>query len=117
MSASSVTGVGAGEAGKHTTRELSILSNAPSIYLVGAVASTEIAPGVYGGTVLLPTPLPGVAEDYVVILTTLRAGWAQIQALDGTPTEFTSFDFRTDNESDEVMYIVAKRGVRPLNLD
>lgn len=114
MTASSVTGAGGGESGKLTTKELSLLANGPSIYAAGVIAAEETisSPPTTGNTVTLPTPLPGGADSYVVMLTPLNGGLVYVTDMNESDGNFLGFDFFSDDECD-VMYLVVKKGYRP----
>jgi len=125
MGASSVTGTGQGIANKPTLTDLGVASMGPQIYASGWAESTEaghglpISPPGIGGTVTLIHPLPGLAEDYVVILTTINAGYAYIIDMDDDDLDddneddhFVGFSFLTEAEGD-VMYVVTKVGIKP----
>lgn len=122
MGASSVTGVGQGAADKPTAGQLAALANGPTILITGITESVEeiaSSPPAVGGTVIFPTPLPGLGEEHVVVLTTLNGGWSYVtdmddHDLDGDDADdhFTGFSFLTEFECD-VMYIVSKIGIKP----
>lgn len=126
MGASSVTGVsGHGDSGKATLNDLSRWANGPTILMAGIATagplevSSPPTEGVEGtGTVVFPTPFPGLGEEHCVILTTLNGGVAYVidmddQDLDGDDEDdhFTGFTFLTQYECD-VMFIVTKVGCK-----
>jgi hypothetical protein len=111
---SSVTGQGLGAAGKFTTTELSILANAPSIIFSGITETTGLmSPPVSTNNVVFPYPLPGGMDKYVVLLTTINGGVVYVSDRDEDDDgNFTGFSFVSESDGD-VMYLVAKVGVRP----
>lgn len=116
MTASSVTGTGLGDAGKPTTNQLSILSNGPSIIFSGVVETVEgIAspPDIAANTVVFPYTLPGGAEKYVILLTTLNGGSAYLSSIN-EDEDGTVHGFSVQSEAEgTVMYMVTKAGTRP----
>lgn len=115
MGASSVTGVGLGQANKPTLRDLSVLANGPQIVITGIAASADLetSPPSNGGTVVFPAPLSNPSTDYVVMLTTVNGGDAYVTDLDEEDGLFSGFDFVTESECD-VMYCVMNIGIRPV---
>jgi hypothetical protein len=115
MGASSATGKGSGSSNKLTSKELASLSTGPSILIAGAVEAQQTAssPPTTGNVVVFPEPLPGGAENYVVILTTQNAGNAYVSDMneDGSGN-FSGFDFVIEADG-TLMYLVSKIGVRP----
>lgn len=113
MGASSVTGTGMGSCGKPTTVELAAWANAPAIMIAGRTDTTEIvsSPPTQGAVITLPTPLPGGADSYAVILTSLNGGSTYVADMTEEDGNFTSFTFVSESEG-TVMYIVVKIGVR-----
>lgn len=116
MGASSVTGVGIGDSNKFTTKELSILANAPAIVAAGHVESTAVmsSPPSNGNTVEFPNPLQGSASNYVVMLTSQNGGIAYVNELnENDDGNFTGFSFVTEADCN-LMYLVANAGNRPV---
>lgn len=121
MGASSVTGTGLGSSDKATVNDLSRWANGPTIFLSGIVETVEsdvLSPPTPVATVTLPTPLPGLGEDYVVILTTLSGGAAYVWDMDDDDLDgdneddhFVGFSIASESECD-VMYLVTKVGQR-----
>ncbi len=113
MTATSVTGKGVGSSNKLTTVELATLANGPSIIFTGRVESeATLSPGGSACAIVFPYPLPGSAEDYVVMLTTVNAGSAYVASEDETATHFTGVQVIGTSEG-TIMYMVAKVGSRP----
>lgn len=115
MGAYSVTGVGKGAAEKRTTTELAVLANAPAILLTGRDDAVElpVSPSGYGNTVIFPKPLPGLAADYVVMLTAVSANTASILQFHESGGNFIGFTYLLGEFEGSVMYMIAKIGVRP----
>lgn len=116
MSATSVTGKGLGSSNKPTVKDLAIAANGPAIYFAGIIASADIivSPPITGNTIVFPYPIPGGAENYVVILTTLNGGHAYVTDLDeNSDGDFSGFSFATEAECD-LMYAVISCGMKPL---
>lgn len=122
MGATSTEGVGSGASEKPSINDLAIWANGPQILYSGLAESEDseiISPPSTIGSVTLPVPLPGLAEDYCVILTTLNGGAAYIidmddDDLDGDDEDdhFVGFSFYTESAC-TVMYIVVQVGIRP----
>ncbi len=115
MSGASTTGRGPGASGQPTTKTLAILANAPSILISGVLPTEEdeaTSPPTPLGSVTFPEPLPGGAENYVVLLTTHNGGYAYVTDTDEVDGDFSGFSFNTQYECD-CMYLVTKIGVRP----
>lgn len=116
MSASSVTGTGPGASDKVTTKELATAYNGPTILIAGIAEGTgsltPTSPPADISSVTFPNPLPGSADKYCVILTTVNGGLAYIAELfEDDDENFSGFSFLTEAECD-TMYIVVKRGVK-----
>lgn len=118
MGATSVTGTsGVGESKKLTTKELSIMANAPSIIFTGtietvdAVGSTSPPLGNIAN-VIFPYPLEGDHSKYVVLLTTISGGFGQVTDFEDTDNGFEGFTIYTEAEC-TTMYLVAKIGSKP----
>lgn len=114
MGANSATGTGSGAALTKTAKELSMLANAPTIIFAGYVEDIVTASPTSGlGTVTFPYPLPGGANKYVVIATSLNAGSVYVSSLNEDSDEnFTGFNIVAETDGD-VMYMVSKVGSRP----
>lgn len=114
MSATSVSGRGAGDSGKLTTTGLAILANGPAIFYSGLAAAetTPTSPPSFAGSVTFARPLPGAVDDYVVLLTTINGGAAYVSHLSESADNFTGFTFVAETECD-VMYLVVSSGIRP----
>jgi len=115
MAATSVTGTGQGEAGKRTAGELASLAVGPSIIFSGIIEGEETPsspPSSAFNTVVFPYELAGGANAYVVMLTTISGGAAYVVDKDEDDGNFIGFTFSVEQNS-EVMYLVAKVGVRP----
>lgn len=114
MSATSVTGKGLGKSAKLTTNELATLANGPSIIFTGItnVVSVISSPPSISTSVTFPYPLPGGADKYVVLLTTINGGNAYIATRTESNGNFTGFIAVADTDC-TVMYLVAKVGSRP----
>lgn len=116
MPATSVTGKGKGAANKPTFDEMSTSTNGPVIIFTGIVESTEgvSSPPTEGSnTVNFPYPLEGGEDKYVVILTTINAGYVYVSDRDEDDDgKFTGFTFITETEG-SVMYLVARVGQKP----
>jgi hypothetical protein len=112
MTAASVTGKGPGSAKTPNSKELTILSNAPSILFSGTAESSGITspPGV-NNVVVFPTPLPGPSSNYIVITTTQNGGASYITSMDESNGNFIGFHFSTEVEC-TTMYIVTKIGTK-----
>lgn len=117
MAAQSATGTGKGSAGKLTTKELSILANAPSILAAGRV-EVEAEDGLSSppstiNLITLENPLPGSHTNYVVILTGLNTGATYVGAMynDGNGN-FNRFLIFSEGEG-TCMYLVTKVGIKP----
>lgn len=115
MSASSVTGSGVGASRKPTSNELAILANGPNIIFTGLIEATDgiASPPITLASVVFNYPLPGGADNYVVLLTTINAGYAYVADRDEDGEgNFTGFSVIAE-EDGTVMYLVAKVGQRP----
>lgn len=116
MGATSVTGTGPGDAGKVTTTDLAILANGPAIVMAGYATSTTIiamSPTTSGVVVTFPKPLEGHSSNYVVLTTTVNGGWSYVIDMnENGDGHFTDFTILTEVDCD-VMYLVAKVGIRP----
>lgn len=113
MAATSVTGVGQGDSGKYTIKDLAILANAPNIIFSGMVEASEImSPPSSSNTVVFPYALPGGADNYVIMLTTINAGLAYVSDRDEIEGNFTGFSFITETDG-TLMYLVVKVGSKP----
>jgi hypothetical protein len=116
MGSTSVTGAsGAGETGQFTTKELSVLANAPAIIFAGITESVMITspptPGI--NSVSFVYPLPGGADSYVVILTSVNAGYVYVtDRVEDEEGNFSGFAFASETDG-TIMYIVSKVGIRP----
>lgn len=118
MGAKSVTGVGGpGTVRNWTTKELATLANAPSILASGKATTAEmdnpVSPERYEAVVTLPIPLPGTANDYVVILTAYQGTSPFIQDYSVSDGYFRGFTIWTEEDQIEVNYIVVPVGIRP----
>lgn len=114
MAASSVTGAGSGASNKLTTLELASLANGPSIIVSGYLESEDMAvsPPASGNTILLPRPLQGSSDNYVVLLTTINGGYAYITDMDENDDgDFIGFSFLTEAEC-SIMYLITKVGMK-----
>jgi len=115
MGASSVTGKGGGSAGKLTTKELSALAVGPAIYAAGVIAAQDISsspPMSSFNEVVLPNPLPGGSDAYIVMLTSLNGGDSYVVLMNEEDGYFTGFVVGVETSSD-VFYMVVKKGFRP----
>ncbi len=115
MGASSVTGTGVGASNKYTQRDLAILANGPSILITGrALVEGNLSPPSNTGSVTFNTPLDGNSDNYVVMVTSINGGGAYIIDFDNNDDDnFSGFSFGVDSEEEtEVMYMVAKIGVK-----
>lgn len=114
MGASSTEGTGHGVANKRTTEQLAILSNGPSIMFTGIAEAESVAtsPPAITNTVVFPYPLPENADHYVVMLTSINAGYVYVSDIDEVSGQFTGFSFVAEAEG-SVMYLVAEVGSRP----
>lgn len=115
MAATSVTGKGTGDSNKLTTTDLAILANGPSIIFTGIIeiGSVLTSPPTTSNTVTFPYPLTGGMDQYVVILTTVNAGYVYISDRDeDSDGNFTSFTLVCESDG-LVMYLVAKVGSKP----
>jgi hypothetical protein len=114
MVASSTEGRGKGSSGKLTAGSLAGLATGPQILVTGIAAAENgvTSPPSANGEVILPRPLEGGADKYVVLLTSLSAGLGYVtDKAEDASGNFTGFSFVTAGEG-EVMYLVAKVGVR-----
>lgn len=115
MAGSSVTGTGLGASGKVTTTELAALAIGPAIYAAGSVEAVESGPSsppAPVNTVVLPYPLPGPADNYVIMLTTEQAGYAYVtDIVDDSDGNLTGFSLIAESEG-TVMYLIARKGFR-----
>lgn len=113
MTASSATGKGLGNSNKPTSKELAKAANGPVILAAGRVNAEEnMSPPASSNIVRFPYPLPGDADDYVVILTTLNGGSAYVTDMFESNGHFTGFAVLPESES-TVMYMVCKTGHKP----
>ena len=119
MAASSVTGAGEGSSRKITTTELATLVNAPSIIFTGiidagdVVASPPSSPPATNDTVTFPYILTGGADSYVIMLTSINAGYVYVSDRDEDEEgNFSGFSFVAETEG-LIQYLVAKVGSRP----
>lgn len=113
MTASTTQGKGVGAAAKTFNRELTAILNGPAIYAAGVIPASETitSPPSSGNTVVLPTPLPGGSDSYVVMLTSLNGGSAYVTNMEESNGFFVSFDFNSEADCD-MMYLVVKKGHR-----
>lgn len=112
MTASSITGVGHGSSDKTTLAELGVLANGPSIIFTGIVETDGglSSPPSTTNAIVFPYTLPGGADSYVVLLTTINAGYVHVTDRDeDSDSNFTGFSFAAEAAGD-VMYLVAKVG-------
>lgn len=115
MSATTTQGTGAGDSRKWTTNELSILANGPSIIFSGLAEYADIptSPPSTSNSVTFPYALPGGADKYIVMLTSINGGATYVVDRDeDSDGNFTGFTFGVESDS-VVMYMVAKVGARP----
>lgn len=90
------------------------MANSPSILAAGMVGTAVIpflSPATYGGEVVFPTALPGDADKYCILLTTLNGGYAYVSDRSESGGNFTGFSFRVESECD-CMYLVVRSGFR-----
>lgn len=125
MGASSVTGVsGPGTSGKLTSNELSQLANGPAVLIANTISVTNVSgspptsPPAPDAIVVFPSPLKGLGDDYIVILTPIGGTTCYIgnmldDDLDGDSVDdhFIGFTINASANCD-VMYIVLKKGQR-----
>lgn len=121
MGATSATGRGQGASNKPTTVQLAAFANGPNCYMTGRLETVQatdppVSPDVPMATVVLPTPLPGTEDDYVVLVTSLNAGAAYVMSMNDDDTGFTGFIVTSEAEG-TVMYGVFGVGVRAAGQD
>lgn len=118
MGATSVTGTGPGASDKPNLADLSIAAIGPQIMAAGtfpAVGEEVSSPFAANGTVILPIPLPGGIDKYVVFLTGILTGNTFVTQKIEEDGEMTGFVFGAEAEGD-VMYLVVKAGFKPSDL-
>ena len=114
MSATSITGKGKGYTKTPTSKQLAILSQAPSILITGTANSGGMtSPPGYNNIIIFPKPLQGPSSNYVVIITTQNGGASYVTSMDEQNGNFIGFHFATEVEC-TIMYLVSKIGVRPI---
>jgi len=94
--------------------ELANLLLGPRIVAAGIFESTNLiasSPPSAETSVVFPSPLPGGADKYAVIITTLNGGYGYVTAKNESGGNFVSFEAITEAECD-VMYIVVKTGFK-----
>ena len=113
MGATSVTGKGIGASNKVTTKELSALANGPDILVAGRFEAgpTSSSPPSSTGIVRFQEPLPGDADNYVVILTGI-GNTPYVAAFLEDGGNFTGF-LGVAEDDGEVMYSGTKAGQKP----
>lgn len=115
MSATSATGTGNGSVRQTSTSELLTNFNSPpNIIFANSIEVTNSlsSPPSSQNTVTFPYTLQGGANNYVVILTTLNAGYAYVSSVEeNSDGEFTGFTAIAESEG-TLMYMVVKKGSR-----
>lgn len=115
MAATTTEGTGFGQARKTApVNEIAVLANAPTIIFTGIVAAEEevSSPPSASNIVTFPYVLTGDMDNYVIMLTTINAGYAYVSDRDeDSDGNFSGFSFVVESEGD-VMYLVAKVGVK-----
>lgn len=115
MAATSVTGTGLGDADKPSVGDLAVLAQGPCVVFSGIVEVIDGAipsPGHPGNTVRLPIPLPGGADNYIVILTPIGENDVYFYGFGENDGDVTSFVVVGIDEG-EVMFSVIRKGFRP----
>lgn len=118
MSASSVTGIGHGAAGKYYVPELANFANGPAIHLAGAVDVDDSVmsspPSESVGVVRFPKSLPGSSDNYVVMLTALNGVGVYVAVLlEDADNNFSGFIASAVDGECIAMYMVVSKGMRP----
>ena len=109
MSATASSGVsGHGMANKNN---LNVKAEGLVILLAGRLTTSEVnsSPPSSVGQVIFPKPLKGLADNYVVVLTSVSGGFAEISSFTEENGNFTGFHCLTHVDSD-VCYIVTRSG-------
>jgi hypothetical protein len=116
MTATSVTGKGAGASDKPTLADLAIAASGPVILIADVSSATTFgfsSPPSSGNTVRFPSPLPGGANKYVVSLTSHVAGLVYLyEFIENGAGDFIGFSYIAEAEG-EVHYLVVKKGYKP----
>ena len=117
MSATSSTGVGIGHCNKADVRQLAIFDNGPNILMSGIATSVGMSsPPSETGSVTFTEPFENGSDDYVVMLTSLNAGYAYVIDMEENEDgKFIGFSFISESEG-EVMYLVVSKGIRAKEL-